>query len=126
MDTKLVLYLMLCFTIKHFIADYILQTPYHLKHKGTYGHPGGLWHSGIHGLGTVLAVLPFYKMLGVKTLLIVVAADTVIHYHIDYFKMKLNDWWHATPDTNQYWWLFGLDQTLHFLTYLALIGYMAL
>ena len=43
--------------IKHFICDYPLQTLYQLRNKGTYLHPGGIIHSGIHALFTTAAFL---------------------------------------------------------------------
>ena len=40
--------------VKHFICDYPLQTLWELKNKGTYLHPGGIVHSGVHALATAL------------------------------------------------------------------------
>ena len=39
--------------IKHCLCDFVLQTPWQLAQKGTYGAPGGLVHSGIHVAGTL-------------------------------------------------------------------------
>jgi len=53
--------LLLALTVKHFIVDFPLQAhPYQYKNKGTYGHPGGLLHSGLHLVGTLLFLLPFF------------------------------------------------------------------
>ena len=44
---------------KHFLFDFVFQTPYQLKNKGTYGHPGGLLHAGLHAAGSLPAILLF-------------------------------------------------------------------
>jgi hypothetical protein len=50
-------------------------------------------------------------------------ADTVIHYHIDWAKMKLNRWFGWAPNTHeQFWWLLGLDQYLHAVTYVIFVA----
>ncbi len=41
--------------VKHAVADFFLQTPYQYCNKGTYGHPGGFLHAGIHVALTPLA-----------------------------------------------------------------------
>jgi hypothetical protein len=54
-------------------------------------------------------------------------ADGVIHYHIDWAKMNLNarlGWGANTHE--QFWWLLGLDQYLHALTYIVLIAMVTL
>lgn len=106
---------------KHTIADYFLQRMWMIQDKSIYGAPGGIWHAAIHGIGTVLVLVPFL----VSNLLAIVLAllDAVIHYHIDY--VKSNIWKKHQLDNTQtlYWVLQGVDQYLHFLTY-ALIIYI--
>ena len=47
-------------------------------------------------------------------------ADFLLHYHIDWAKMNLNKKLGYGPTTHeQFWWLLGLDQLLHALTYLG-------
>jgi len=48
MTVELLLILLL-FT-KHFVLDFPLQTKFQWSNKGTYGHPGGLLHSGFTAL----------------------------------------------------------------------------
>ncbi|MDJ0512831.1 MAG: DUF3307 domain-containing protein, partial [Methyloceanibacter sp.] len=43
--------------VKHTAADFFLQTPYQYCNKGTYGHPGGFLHAGIHVALTPLVYL---------------------------------------------------------------------
>lgn len=116
---QLLLILLLLF-LKHFIVDFPLQAfPYQYKNKGTYGHPGGLLHSGLHAWATYLVVLMFFDwpiaiMLGLL--------DGGIHYHIDWAKMNLNKKLGYGPNTHeQFWVLLGFDQFLHSLTYLLII-----
>lgn len=105
------------FQIKHFICDFPLQGPFQYKNKGTYGHPGGLLHSIIHALGTLPICLLFNFPL------YLVLLDAVIHYHIDWAKMNINKHYNLLPNNSEYfWWLLGLDQFLHQLTYILIIA----
>ncbi len=105
--------------LKHFIIDFPLQGPYQWMNKGTYGHPGGLLHAGLHGLGTsivfaIFVVAPWAILLGV--------IDAVIHYHIDWAKMNVNKKYGWKADTHpEFWTALGLDQLAHYLTYSFLI-----
>jgi hypothetical protein len=104
---------------KHFVIDFPLQKPYQWQNKGTYGHPGGILHSGLHGIGTYFCFVWFAPVAAIYLALI----DAVIHYHIDWAKMNLNarmGWGANTHE--QFWWLLGLDQFLHALTYVGLVA----
>ena len=49
--------------------------------------------------------------------------DMFIHYHIDWAKMNLNAKLGWGPTTHeQFWWLLGLDQFLHSLTYIGIVA----
>jgi len=104
--------------IKHFICDYPLQTPYQLYNKGTYLHPGGILHSGLHALSTMAAfvVAPPTLALGAA----IVIGEFLIHYHIDWAKEQIikREGWVATQ--RQFWWAIGADQLFHHLTYVAI------
>lgn len=54
----IILMIALLFT-KHFIIDFPLQTKYQWSNKGIYGHPGGILHAGLHGIGTFFTLLAF-------------------------------------------------------------------
>ena len=115
MDTTLLIFTLLI--TKHFVVDFPLQAAYQYTNKGTYGHPGGILHAGLHGIGTFLCLMvfsPFAVLLGIF--------DMVIHYHIDWAKMNINSKMGWGPTTHeQFWWLLGLDQLLHYLTYVGII-----
>ena len=84
MNTSLTLIALLL--TKHFVVDFPLQHSYQYLNKGTYGHPGGLLHSGLHGVGTYLCLLWWAPLAA----LYLAIADAAIHYHIDWAKMNLN------------------------------------
>ena len=113
--------LLLVLFIKHFVVDFLLQRPYQYLNKGTYGHPGGVLHAGLHGIATMLGLGAFgYGMVTVAVLGMV---DAIAHYHIDWAKVNINRYYGWTATTHeQYWWLVGLDQLLHTLTYIGIIA----
>ena len=116
-----ILLLFLLFT-KHFIIDFPLQFPYHYENKGTYGHPGGIQHALLHGVGTGIVFALTLGAMFIPLAMILGLIDMLIHYHIDWAKMNLNKKLGWGPTTHeQFWWLLGLDQYLHALTYLGLV-----
>ena len=112
------LLLILALFTKHFIIDFPLQGPYQWKNKGTYGHPGGLLHSALHGGGTYAC---FYCVAPYAAIYLALM-DTVVHYHIDWAKMNINAKMGWSANTHpEFWYLLGLDQYLHALTYIGLV-----
>lgn len=109
--------LLLLLQVKHFLFDFILQGPYQLKNKGTYGHPGGILHSGLHAVGTGLILLVLATPPGM--LLAIVVGEFLVHYHIDWCKEQITR--RSGGAQNAFFWrMIGLDQFLHQLTYLAI------
>lgn len=108
--------------LKHFVCDFPLQAhPWFYTNKGTYGHPGGLAHAAIHGIGTAIVVaafgFPLVLCFGMAML------DGVVHYHIDFVKMRLNAFLGLGPTTSEgFWILLGADQLLHSLTYIGIVA----
>ena len=105
--------------IKHFIFDFLYQPPYQWQNKGTYGHIGGIAHSGQHALST-LFILVFF--ISPHTAGLIAVFEFLIHYHMDWFKMKYNKYkgWTATTH-NEFWILLGVDQLVHSLTYVGIV-----
>jgi Protein of unknown function (DUF3307) len=106
---------------KHAVADFYLQTPYQYLNKGTYGHPGGFLHAGIHA-----ALTPFvYLVLVPSSLLLVLGitlAEFAVHYHVDWLKEQVthrNGW---TSHDRGFWYALGTDQLVHGLTYVAIVA----
>lgn len=107
------LFLFLLF-VKHFVIDFILQTDDMVKGKGIYGNPQGILHSLQHGFGTF--IVSFICIAEPIYWVIIPLADTILHYHIDYVKMR-----YGCRDVSQpkFWHQLGLDQFLHYTCYLA-------
>lgn len=104
---------------KHFIVDFPLQPRYMYSNKGTYGHFGGILHAWAHGVGTWLC-FAFYT----KYAILYAVVDMLIHYHVDWAKVQINKRTGWGPNTNEeFWWLLGLDQFLHAMTYIGLVVY---
>ena len=120
--TATVFILLALFGIKHFIADFLMQFSYMLREKGIYGAEGGLHHAGVHASWTFLILVPFIHRP--SDLIALSLVDFVLHYHIDYFKQQLNKG--LTPKDRNFWIWLGLDQALHYLTYVGIISYVTL
>jgi hypothetical protein len=116
-----VLLLLALFGVKHFLADFLWQFPYMVADKGQYGAPGGMTHALLHGLLTFFVLIGFCRPEDAVTLALM---DAFVHYHIDWSKTNLNQG--LTAQDHRYWIWFGLDQTLHYLTYIAIIGIIVL
>jgi hypothetical protein len=108
------------FVLKHFAADFVLQTPYMLKNKGDYGHPGGLYHVGIHLLFTGLILR--YLDVTVVTFVGLLSFEFMIHYHMDWYKVRLNRIKGWTAQQREFWLLTGFDQLIHYLTYVVILA----
>jgi hypothetical protein len=104
---------------KHFICDFPLQiSPWMYRNKGTYMHIGGISHSGIHGIGTLIVLFPF---IGAHSLIFAII-DFITHYHIDWAKVNIGRHYDLKPDNSDWFWiLLGLDQFLHHVTYFIII-----
>jgi hypothetical protein len=119
MTAHLALELLLLLFLKHFIVDFPLQKPYQYLNKGNYGHPGGILHSALHGVGTFICIWFFFPSVA----LVMAFADFLVHYHVDWAKVNINKAFNWGPTTHeQFWWLLGLDQLAHALTYIAIVA----
>jgi len=112
------LIVLLILEVKHFICDYPLQVPYQLKNKGTYGHPGGIVHAGIHAFGTALAFLVIPPTLAIG--LAIMVGEFIIHYHIDWTKEQYMRRKALTQSDARFWYALGADQLAHHLTYVGI------
>jgi hypothetical protein len=120
-DITLVLTIISLLITKHFVVDFLFQSPYQYLNKGTYGHPGGLLHAGLHALATAMIFLPI-PGITVWLALGLAAVDGVIHYHVDWAKVAINKefGWQANTHS-EFWILLGFDQFLHYATYIGLV-----
>ncbi len=119
-QTALVLWALLALELKHFLCDFVLQSEYQVRTKGIYGHFGGFIHSGLH----VVATIPALLILGAsaRAVAIVVVVEFVVHYHADWMKILVDRVYKFGIDDQRYWILFGTDQLIHQLTYIAILA----
>ena len=121
MSPTLLLILYLCFRLKHFTCDFLLQTTWMATSKGKAGIEGykALFaHTAIHAVGTLLIVLIFAPALWWLSIV-----DFIIHSIVDRLKGKFTIGKHLKPKDTLFWWAFGFDQEMHNLTH---IGYISI
>lgn len=106
--------------IKHMFGDYFLQTRSMLDGRDQYIHTGRFLHAGIHAAGSAIA----FALIGapVGFFIPLVLAEWALHFHIDWWKGRLTSDQNLTPADAAYWRASGIDQALHQLTYVAMIG----
>lgn len=107
--------------IKHWYADFKIQTYQQTVRKGIYRDLIGISHSLDHTWTSMVAFLVFSIFIHpVSPLLIAVISllEGIVHYHIDFVKVKYGCKDNTKP---QFWSQFGLDQLAHQLTYIAMI-----
>lgn len=122
-STRWIIAAVVVFQIKHLLADFILQTSWMAYGKEK---PEG-WlapltaHACVHAALTAIifvVLAPAYAWLGL--------VDFVIHFVIDRAKGLLTRLFDADSMDTAFWWLIGVDQTLHHLTHLAFSLVLAL
>ena len=121
---QLILIVILILQIKHFLCDYVLQSEYQYSNKGKYGHPGGIIHAGLQALFTIVAFVVITPSLAFGFAIIV--GEFIAHYHIDWSKEQILKRRHWVFPQAQFWWVFGADQALHEMTYLAIAALLAI
>ena len=117
------IWMLLALLIKHFLADFVLQTQYMLgkgKREGWFDPL--LAHCNVHVGLTIFVLLAF----GVGWLAICIAvAEGAAHFVIDRIKAHPDLGGRWTPAQPQFWWALGADQLAHNLCYLAIAGTVA-
>ena len=117
MDNSLLLIFLSLLVIKHFICDFIFQNNWMIKEKGIYGKIGGIVHSLIHSIGTLVISLIITNEVSLS--LFVSLIDFVTHYHIDWLKSNLSKKY--SPQETQFWIWLGADQLAHYLVYVLIL-----
>jgi len=121
----LILLMFIGFIVKHFICDFPIrvQTPWMFLNKGKYGHPAGIAHACIQGLASAPILWATQHLVAHPELAgPLIATEAFIHYHMDWFKIWLNTKKNYHPQTPQFWDLLGIDQLVHYLTYVGMIA----
>jgi Protein of unknown function (DUF3307) len=123
---ELVIILLALFGIKHFLCDFLWQTPRMLSDKGRYGAAGGLQHAAAHTVGTVVVLCLIFPWDISSHIAAVILGliDGIIHYHVDWIKQQLNRG--LTAADRMFWVWLGADQGLHYLTYILIIAIIVL
>ena len=120
-----ILALLLLFQIKHWYADFKIQTYMQTVKKGVWLDPVGLSHTVDHIWTTLVCLLLFsvFHPIAVVTILLVAVLEGVYHYMIDFIKVK-----HGCKDNTKplFWNQFGLDQLAHQTSYLVIAWYILL
>ncbi len=118
-----ILLLLLLLQIKHWYADFKIQTYQQTVKKGVWLDPIGLSHSVDHVSATLVALLVFHLIVPLSAFVIITVAaiEGVLHYIIDYIKVK-----YGCKDNTKplFWNQFGLDQFAHQSTYLAIAYFL--
>ena len=118
-----ILALLLLLQIKHCYADFVLQTYMQTIKKGVWMDPIGISHTLDHVYCSLVALLVFslFVPLSAFSILFVSLVEGVIHYLVDYSKVKYGSKDNTKP---LFWTQFGLDQLAHQATYLAMVAYL--
>ena len=120
-----IIVLLLLFQIKHWYADFKIQTYMQTVKKGVWLDPVGMSHTCDHIWTTLVCLLLFsvFHPIAVGTILLVAVLEGVYHYMIDFIKVK-----HGCKDNTKplFWNQFGLDQLAHQTSYLVIAWYILL
>lgn len=119
--------LLIVFQLKHFIADYPLQTAYMLGKMNATGWIKPLAaHALVHALGTALITVIFFNpAYWVDTVLLATVLGTIdfiIHFTVDRIKASPNLGGRWSPTQPYFWWALGADQMAHHLTHYMFIA----
>ena len=120
-----ILLLLLLLQIKHWYADFKIQTYMQTVKKGVWLDPIGISHSLDHVWGSLVVLLLFSFVIPLPPILILIVAffEGIVHYIIDYIKVK-----YGCKDNTKplFWNQFGLDQLAHQITYLLIVKVLLL
>lgn len=118
-----ILLLILLLQIKHWYADFKIQTYMQTVKKGVWLDPIGLSHTADHIWCSFVALLIFNLVvaLPVMSMILAVFVEGITHYIIDYVKVK-----YGIKDNTKplFWNQFGLDQLAHQSCYLIMAWYL--
>jgi hypothetical protein len=120
MDIILLLFFL---QVKHWYADFKIQTYMQTVRKGIWLDLIGLSHTLDHVWTTLIALLVYSLFYSVtaSVILTVAVVESILHYAIDYTKVK-----YGCKDNTKplFWNQFGLDQLAHQVTYLGMVLYI--
>ena len=117
-----ILALLTLLQIKHWYADFKIQTYMQTVKKGVWLDPIGISHSCDHMWATMIALMVFtifIQPISALLIILIAVAEGIMHYFIDYVKVK-----YGCKDNTKplFWNQFGLDQLAHQLTYIIIVA----
>jgi len=120
-----ILFLLLLLQIKHWYADFKIQTYMQTVKKGVWLDPIGMSHTIDHIWTSlvVFLIFSFFHPLSVTTILGIAIVEGIYHYMVDFIKVK-----YGCKDNTKplFWNQFGMDQLAHQLSYLGIVAYVCL
>lgn len=108
--------LLSCLFAKHFLCDFLWQTPWMIEGKGDVRRLGGYAHAGLHALLTAIVLWSFNQ----KGWLVLAVIEFGVHYLIDWWKVRVGRRLALTPADRGFWLILGFDQYLHAMTYVGI------
>lgn len=126
--TLILLLLISALLAKHYVMDFVFLSPYMLENQTRFGHPGGLIHVSLHVLFTGFIIYAFgnyYNVFNMDFVPLILAAEFVIHYSIDWVNLHERLGW-SKMNKRAYWQCFGFDQFLHNMTYVGIIYFLTI
>ena len=120
-----ILFLLLLFQIKHWYADFKIQTYMQTVKKGVWLDPIGMSHTWDHIKATavVLIIFWFVHPITIWAFIGITILEGVYHYMVDYTKVKYGGKDNTKP---LFWNQFGLDQMAHQISYLVIAWYLTI
>jgi hypothetical protein len=118
-----ILILLILLQLKHCYADFVLQTYMQTVKKGVWMDLIGISHTTDHMYCTLIAMLAFsfFSPIGAFAIIFVTLVEGVVHYLVDYTKVKYGSKDNTKPI---FWSQFGADQLAHQLTYIWMVWYL--
>ena len=120
-----ILFLLALLQIKHWYADFKIQTYMQTIKKGVWLDPIGMSHTWDHikASAVVLTIFYFFFHISVISIIIAIAIEGPYHYMVDYTKVKFGCKDNTKP---LFWNQFGLDQMAHQASYLVMTWFLLL
>ena len=116
----LIFQLLVVFQIKHFLADFPLQTEYMLgKFKEKDWEMPLFSHAAVHGLMTFGIVA--YALNDIRIALFMGIFDLVTHFIVDRVKASPHFFGKYNPTEKMFWLALGADQFAHHITHYIII-----
>ena len=121
-STQFLVWAVALFIIKHLVADFLFQTGWMARGKEQPKNWRAplLAHVSVHAGGTLLISLLLAPQLAWLAMV-----DFVAHGLIDKSKAFAQQRYRLRVEQAAYWWLLGIDQTLHHLTHLVFAVWIA-